>query len=153
MMKPLFAVLAICLTVPPAFAQQLIGFDELATTGPGQGGQLRVFADYASRGVTFNGPWALDYSKGLPIPGFAHSGTIAIEQCYAKEFCSTPIEMTFTTGQARVKLWAGSSQRLSVNRVVLVRAYDASGTCWQCGRRCCLRARSPYPFAIPSSSR
>jgi hypothetical protein len=124
----LLSVLAICITVPSAFAQQLINFDELTTTGPGQGGQLKVFSQYAARGVTFNGPVALDYSKGLAIPGFAHSGTIAIEQCYSEEFCSTPIQMDFTTGQARVRLWVGSSQRLSVTRVVLVRAFDSSGT-------------------------
>src|SRR5262245_1441250 len=112
-MRPLLvSILMIGLAVPAAFAQRLINFDELTTTGPGQGGKLAVFSNYAARGVTFNGPVAIDYSKGLAIPGFAHSGTIGIEQCYSREFCSTPIQMNFTTAQAQVRMWIGSSLRL-----------------------------------------
>lgn len=79
-------------------------------------------------GVQFNNPVALDYSKGLAIPNFAHSGTKAIEQCYAQEFCSAPITITFTALQTHVKMWAGYSGSLTENYPVIMRAFDASGT-------------------------
>src|SRR5690349_8308110 len=59
----------------------VIGFESLTTTGPGEAGQTVVNDQFAALGVVFNNPKALDYSKGLPIPNFAHSGTKAIEQC------------------------------------------------------------------------
>jgi hypothetical protein len=72
-----------------------------------------------------------DYSLGsVAIPDFAHSGTKAIEQCYAQEFCTTPIEMSFTAAQTRVKVWVGfSSSSLGPNqsRTVVLRALDAAG--------------------------
>ena len=123
----LLSVLAITMAPSVASAQGMINFDRLVTTGPGQGGKLAVYPQFAAQGVTFNGPVAVDYSKGLPIPGFAHSGTIGIEHCYGKEFCTTPIDMRFTTGQAMVRFWAGTSQPIETTRVVLARAYDASG--------------------------
>ena len=123
----LLSVLAIAIAPSVTSAQGIINFDRLVTTGPGQGGKLAVYSQFAAQGVTFNGPVAVDYSKGLAIPGFAHSGTIAIEQCYGKEFCTTPIEMRFTTGQATVKFWAGSSLPIDTIRVVVARAYDAGG--------------------------
>jgi hypothetical protein len=69
-----------------------------------------VLNQYAAQGITFNRPTCLDYSRLAGIePGFARSGTKAIEQCFGQEFCSTPIEMSFTTGQRRVKIWVGYS--------------------------------------------
>src|SRR5262249_37217271 len=47
--------------------------------------------------------------------------------CYAAEFCSAPAEMSFTTGQRRVKVWVGISSPLSVSSTVVLRALDASG--------------------------
>lgn len=108
-------------------APVVINFDNLAAGGPGAPAAAPVISQYADKGVTFNGPVALDYSKGLPIPGFARSGNIAIEQCYSQEFCSTPIEMTFTAAQRRVKFWVGFRGRLDLARTVLLRGFDAGG--------------------------
>ena len=62
----------------------VIDFENLPAPGlDGTAPPVAVTDQYASRGVTFNGPQALDYSRGqLPIAGFAHSGTKAIEPCY-----------------------------------------------------------------------
>lgn len=79
---------------------------------------------YANLGVTFNQPTLLNYSY---MPGFAHSGTKGIEQCYAAEFCSAPIDMNFTTAQRRVKVWVGISSALYSTQTVLMRALNASG--------------------------
>jgi len=105
----------------------VIDFEDLTTGGPGQGGQVLVFHQYANKGITFNDPFALDYSKGIPLKDFAHSGTKAIEQCYSKEFCTTPIEMNFTAGQKRVKVWVGYSAKLAYQRTVILHAFDSAG--------------------------
>jgi hypothetical protein len=103
----------------------VIDFEDLSTSGPGQGEQVEVSTQYSrSKGITFNSPVALDYSKGLAIPGFAHSGTKAVEQCYAKEFCTTPIKMSFTRAQSRVKVWVGYSAGMDETRTVYLIAYD-----------------------------
>src|SRR5947209_2563622 len=46
--------------------------------------QAPVIAQYASKGVTFNGQMLRDYSQ---TPGFTHSGHNAVELCFASEFC------------------------------------------------------------------
>lgn len=79
---------------------------------------------YANLGVIFNQPRVLTYQS---MPGFAHSGVKGVEQCYAAEFCNAPIEMSFTTGQRRVKVWVGYSAPLQTSRTVLLRALDANG--------------------------
>ncbi len=105
----------------------VINFDDLVTGGLGTGGPIPVTNQYASKGVTFNSPVAIDFSKGNAIPGFAHSGTNAIEQCYAAEFCTAPIEIRFNQGQARVKVWVGYDSTLQEKTPVILRAFDASG--------------------------
>ncbi|HKQ80061.1 MAG TPA: hypothetical protein VJ810_40590 [Blastocatellia bacterium] len=105
----------------------VINFDDLEASGPGTPATVTVTAQYADRGVTFNSPVALDYSKGLPIPGFARSPNIAIEQCYSEEFCAKPIEMTFTRAQRRVKVWVGLRGPFNAERTVLLRGFDSSG--------------------------
>lgn len=106
----------------------VVNFENLVTTGRGQGGQTAVSDQYADKGVIFNSPVVLDYSKGIPVPGFARSGTKAIEQCYSREFCTTPIEMRFTSGQRRLKVWVGYSDRLNEARIVVLRAFNISGS-------------------------
>lgn len=105
----------------------VINFDDLVTGGLGTGGPIPVTNQYASQGVTFNSPVAIDFSKGNAIPGFAHSGTNAIEQCYAAEFCTAPIEIKFSQGQARVKVWVGYDSKISEKTPVILRAFDSSG--------------------------
>lgn len=105
----------------------LITFDDLNTGGLGTGGPIPVTSQYASKGATFNSPVAIDFSKGNAIPGFTHSGTNAIEQCYAAEFCTAPIEIKFSQGQARVKVWVGYDSTINEKTPVILRAFDSSG--------------------------
>jgi hypothetical protein len=106
-------------TPTPTPTQQPVVID-FETIAPGP-----VTNQYSNLGVTFNQPTALNYQQ---TPGFAHSGAKAIEQCYAQEFCTAPIEMSFTTGQRRVKAWVGVSQPLNTSQTVVLRALDANGT-------------------------
>lgn len=119
------ALFAVC-GAGPAQAV-VIDFENLSAPGYGTPG-LKVGNQYASQGVTFNFPTALDYSTGTPaFPGFAHSGTKAIELCYASEFCTAPLVMNFSAAQSRVKVWLGYSHTLAVQQVVILRAFNGSG--------------------------
>lgn len=106
----------------------VIDFEDLGTGGPGGGDGpiVRVFDQYQTVGVRFNGAAALDYSKGvLAIPGFAHSGTVAIEACYGQEFCAEPIEVRFLTApQRRVKVWVGYSESHREDLIVTLIGFD-----------------------------
>ena len=105
----------------------LVNFDNVATGGPA-GALTIVSSQYAAEGVTFNNVSAVDYSKGsFAIPGFAHSGTVAVEQCVGAEFCNTPLAATFAAPQQRVRVWVGFSNPLSQATQVQLRALDSSG--------------------------
>src|SRR5262249_29891752 len=82
---------------------------------------ITLLNQYGSRGVTFNGPQLRDYSQ---TPGFAHSGTRAIELCFAIEFCTTPLNVAFTTGQRHVRVWVGATFSLSQATTVVLQARD-----------------------------
>ena len=106
----------------------VIDFDDLSTTGPGEAGQVVVFDKYP--GVSFNSPKAFDYAKGPAAwryQGFAHSGSVALEQCSGKEDCPLPFQIDFTAGQRHVKLWVGYSDNLKAAKTVMFRAWDAGG--------------------------
>jgi hypothetical protein len=115
-------LIGVCMAAPT-----VINFDNLVTGGWGTGGPIPVTNQYSAQGVTFNSPRAIDFSKGIPIPGFAHSGNIAIEQCYSAEFCTAPIEMKFDKVQSRVKVWVGIDSKLGQKFDVTLRAFDATG--------------------------
>ena len=112
-------------TLPIQSGPVVIDFEDVATAGMGEGGQVVVDNQYASRGITFNRVFVMDYSKGIGISGFAHSGTKAVTQCYGLEFCEEPIAATFTTLQARVKVWVGYSARHEAGTIVLIAKDDA----------------------------
>ena len=113
------AMLAATLAASPA-AAIVIDFDNV-NNGP-------VTNQYAALGVTFSNATVLDYSVGpLAIPGFAHSGTKAVEPCYAEEFCYAPVRIDFTAAQARVKVWVGYSSGLAPERTVHLRGFNAAG--------------------------
>jgi hypothetical protein len=104
-----------------------INFDDL-TSAPGRdsGTGLLVNTQYDNLGVTFNDPSAFDYSKPTPIPGFAHSGTIAVEPCAGIEFCSSPVRATFTEPQPSVGVWVGFSSPLPAPLGVRLTGFDGS---------------------------
>ena len=107
----------------------VIDFEDLQPSKSGAGpATVFVTNQYADRGIIFNGPAALDYSQSLVIesPDFAHSGTNAIQVCYAVEFCRDFIEMSFTAAQTRVKVWIGV-EAPGVDAVAL-RVFDAGGS-------------------------
>jgi hypothetical protein len=106
-------------TTPP-----LIDFESISANKPGTPAASIVSTQYGDKGITFNNAVPLDYSDS---PGFAHSGTKAIEQCYGKEFCTTPFEMKFTTAQNYIKVWVGYRGSLAEERTVVLRAFDAGG--------------------------
>jgi hypothetical protein len=105
---------------------KVIDFESLNAPGNGAGG-LVVKNQFQADGIIFQNASALDYSQGIPIPNFAHSGTKAIEVCRAAEFCTAPLELTFTTAQRRVKLWVGYSFTLAPAQAVVMRAFDVFG--------------------------
>src|SRR5881394_626929 len=106
----LLAALVLISLGPARAAGAMIGFDDL---GLPAGGRATVNAQYASQGVSFNDVTAIDYSQQPFGAGFAHSGTVAVEQCFAAEFCSSPVAASFTAGQRSVRVWVGSSYPLA----------------------------------------
>jgi IPT/TIG domain/FG-GAP repeat len=105
--------------------EKLITFDDLSTGGPGGAGSLVVVnSQYAGQGVTFNNLSAIDYSKGgSALPGFAHSGTVAVESCVGVELCTNPIRATFSAPQKLVRVWVGFSFKLDAPLQVRLTAY------------------------------
>jgi hypothetical protein len=93
-----------------------ITFDDLGVPP-----NVTVNTQYAGQGVTFNNVMAISYPAG-----FAHSGTVAIEQCLGVEFCSSPIAASFTSGQQDVSIWVGFSFPLNAPLTVRLTAFDAS---------------------------
>jgi hypothetical protein len=108
---------AVLLRGSPAHAGSptVITFDDLGVPP-----NVTVNAQYAGQGVTFNDVTAISYPAG-----FAHSGSGAIEQCFAAEFCSAPIAASFTTGQQHVKVWVGYSFAPTPQVTVRLTAFDA----------------------------
>jgi len=104
---------------------KIITFDDLTTGGPGGAGALvAVSTQYSGQGVTFNNLSAIDYAKGgAAIPGFARSGTIAVEPCIGVELCTTPVRATFAKPQKLVRAWVGFSFPLNQPLQVQLRAY------------------------------
>jgi hypothetical protein len=101
----------------------LLTFDDLAVPA---GGRVTLNTQYAARGVTFNTVSALDYAPPSFPAGFAHSGRVGIEQCFAIEFCTAPITASFTSGQLRVKAWVGYSFALPAPLTVRMTAFNAA---------------------------
>jgi hypothetical protein len=140
------ACLLVCLATASMLAQAqiVIDFEDLQAGGLGMPAQVYVEAQYGGKGVLFLNAAAIDYSAGIAIPGFAHSGTKAVTACYAAESCRAPFRMSFRAPQTRVKVWAGYSDGgvipQDITLIVQMRAFDAAGQ--EVGR-----ANSP-PFTL-----
>lgn len=108
----------------PAWGVMRIDFDDLeGLHGPGAGPGRPITDQYADQGVSFNSPLALDYAQAMPA--FPHTGTIAVEPCYAREFCTRPLEMDFAQPQKRVQAWVGYNGQLPQSVIVRLVAFDA----------------------------
>lgn len=137
--------------VPGADASAaVISFDDLVAPGPGSGTGLPVNNQYNSQGVTFNDPSAFDYSNGPgAIPGFAHSGTVAVEPCVGVEFCTSPVRVTFTAAQQSVRVWVGFSSPLSSPLGVRLTAFNASSQVVGTANATLPASPSPTPIQTP----
>ena len=113
--------LSVCVSRPAG--AELITFEEMSPNGAA----VPVLNFYGDRGVIFRAS-AFDYSKGPIIPSFAHSGTKGIETCFSVEFCTSPIEMTFTQAQAHVSVSTGFDGALGQAVTVVMRGFDATDT-------------------------
>jgi hypothetical protein len=113
----LAGIFALGLGCTAANAEELLNFDGIPN------GQIS--AQYAAQGATFNYPTVRDYAS---MAGFAHSGTQAAELCFAAEFCKGKLNVKFTTGQMRVKVFVGYSSPLPTAGTVLLRALDQNGS-------------------------
>lgn len=119
-----FLLLALHTAVASA---EVITFDDLNAPPRGSGTGLAVNNQYSAQGVTFNNPSAFDYSQGgFAIPGFPHSGNVAVEPCFAAEFCTSPVAIDFTTAQRTARVWVGFAGPLVEAAGVRLTAFDAS---------------------------
>jgi len=129
--------------------QKIINFDDLTTGGPG-GALVTIDSQYAGQGITFNSVKAIDYSKGpSALPGFARSGTVALEQCVGVEFCTTPIRATFDAPQRAVLVYVGFSFPLNQAVQVELKALNASSSVVGTASATLPANPSPTPIRIP----
>jgi hypothetical protein len=112
------------LVVPAPAPAEVINFDELSAPAREAGVRGRIVnVEYANKGVTFpNNIEVFNYSTS----GLARSQPNAAEPpCFAADpFCQGPITATFTTGQDRVRLFAGYSHTSGPPKARLL-AFDA----------------------------
>jgi hypothetical protein len=99
-----------------------------------------------SQGATFNFPIVRDYAE---TPGFAHSGTKAVELCFAIEFCQTPLNVQFTERQARFKVFVGFTSPLSQPSLVALRALDQNGMLVAEATAVLGPSTAPIPVQVP----
>jgi hypothetical protein len=119
------AICAVSVVVASAAAPVVITFEDLPASGYGTGLQTVLTNQYQNRGVVFANAALLDFSKGIAIPEFAHSGTRAIMHCYSIEFCNAPFAVGFTSPQSRIKVWVGYKDRLPEGGRVVLTASDS----------------------------
>ena len=109
----------------PSGVTVVIGFEDINSGGVGDAEHQRVTSDYP--GVTFDGPFVVDFSKGRQALAFPHSGTRAIMLCTVGVPCSEKgFAMRFAEPQARVRVWVGALY-LRQNATVSVTAMDVTG--------------------------
>jgi hypothetical protein len=128
----------------------VITFDDLNAPPRGSGTGLAVNSQYEALGVTFNNPSAHDYSQGgAAIPGFAHSGTAAVEPCFAVEFCTSPVTAVFTAGQESVRVWVGFAGPLVEPVGVRLTAFDAGSAVVGTADATLPASANPTPIQTP----
>jgi len=135
-------VIALTLLAVPysahAQAPHIIDFENLQPT--------TVVNQYSTTGVTFNSPALRDFASR---PGFAHSGTKAIELCYAVELCTTPLNVNFAAAQTRIKVWIGISYAPSEAKTVILKVLDQNGTVIGQSSALVPASAGPVPVQIP----
>ncbi|HEY3411855.1 MAG TPA: PKD domain-containing protein [Armatimonadota bacterium] len=117
--------LAVAVVIAVPAGAVVIDFEDLGT-GPTS---VQVTNQYASLGVIFSNATDINFDTGqIQIPGFAHSGIRAVEPCFAAEFCNSPMSISFTAGQARVKAWVGLDFSSTQSTTIEMAGYDAGGS-------------------------
>lgn len=126
--------------LPPTLAAQsvILDFDSIS--------QDIVTDAYGSRGATFNMPARRDYSN---TPGFAHSGSRAVELCFSVEFCTVPLRIDLSVAQARVKVWVGYAGQLVEPRTVVLQAFDQNNAMVGQTTALLMQSAAPTPVDIP----
>jgi VCBS repeat protein len=144
-----FAAAALWSVMASTASAAVITFEDIVAPGHDTTGVV-VNTRYQSQGVTFNDPRAFDYSKGsAPIAGFAHSGTVAVEQCAGVEFCTAPVRADFSTAQRLVRVWVGFSYPLNEPLGVRMTAYNEAGTAVGTAQATLPASTKPTPIDTP----
>jgi hypothetical protein len=109
----------------------VVGFDQYPANRSGTGAAPPITDQFAGEGLVFvDGVTALRFSdESIPAaPFLARSGEVVVTSCYAQEFCTNRIRMSFTAPLTRVAAYVGSSAELGSPSDVLLAAFDADGT-------------------------
>ena len=140
----------VLLALPNTASAAVIGFDDLDPSGR-DGSGLAVNVQYQGQGVTFNDPTAFDYSKGgqFAIPGFVRSPNVAVEPCFAAEFCSTPVRAEFTAPQEDVRVWVGFASPLAAPLGVRLTGFDGSSAVVGTADATLPANPNPTPVSVP----
>ncbi len=112
-------------------AEVVLTFEDYPARISGTSAARPVADAYADRGITFSaGVVALLYNNdSIPArPELPRSGETVITTCYAAEFCSNLIEMTFDPAVERVSAWIGSEPAIVGTADAVMEAFDATGT-------------------------
>ena len=127
-----------------AVAPVLITFEDINTNGLPFG---TVTQQYANLGVTFKPVLAKTFED--LGPGFTHSGKLALALCEGQENCISPLDVSFTSSQRRVKLWIGYSGPQPNPQTVIMRAFDGGDTVLSTKTATLGPSTGPIPITIP----
>jgi hypothetical protein len=108
----------------------LLDFEDVTAGRSGSPAAPPVGDAYAARGVVFDaGVIPLRFSStSIPaLPGLPRSGEVVVTSCYAQEFCTPRIGMTFSRRMSTVSLHVGSSTALPAAADVQLSVLDAGG--------------------------
>jgi hypothetical protein len=113
---------------PAADETSVIGFDDYPANISGSRAADPVTDQYADQGVVFpDGVTALRFNdKSYPAaPQLPRSPDVVVTTCYAAEFCTNRITMSFTSAMQRVVVYVGSDAALDEPAAVILTGFDA----------------------------
>lgn len=129
------ALLCLCLPAghtlasePAADDTSVITFDDYPANISGSSAAEPITDQYANKGVVFpDGVTALRFNdKSYPAAAqLPRSPDVVVTTCYATEFCTNRIRMSFTSAMQRVVVYVGSDAPLNEPAAVVLTGYDA----------------------------